>query len=191
MLKRFFLCVLLFCFFAFFALQSGRCDADASAVDALGAKIDELYSNEALTKGRWQKVSAVEYRNTATGLRERDTIYVAARRVLMVHESFDRENNESRTFVTRYSTTDFAGLLQGLSPGTAANAVDSLLGAPYVAQGSARGYRNEPGSVWVAVSFKSGKAYLLDLHAPAEGGGQDDAATRKITSQFESLARRL
>jgi hypothetical protein len=195
MIKRFFLwAVPIFCSFAlfvFFVLHAGRCDADASAVDALSGKVDELYSNEALAKGAWRKISSVEYKNIGTGLRERDTIYAAARRVVMVHESFDGDNKESRTFVTRYATTDFAGLLQGLSPGTAANAVDGLLGAPYVTQGAARGYRNEPGSVWVAVSFKNGKAYLIDLNAPPEGGGQDNAATRKIKSQFESLARRL
>ncbi|MDR0616601.1 MAG: hypothetical protein LBG29_07325 [Synergistaceae bacterium] len=186
--------ITLLCFFVFFTLfvfQAGRCDADASAVDALSGKVDELYSNEELAKGRWRKVSSVEYKNTGTGLRERDTIYAASRRVVMVHESFDRGNEESRTFVTRYATTDFAGLLQGLSPGTASGTVDRLLGAPYATQGPARGYRNEPGSVWVAVTFRGDKAYLLDLHAPPEGGGEDEAITRKITSQFDSLARRL
>ncbi|MDR1019577.1 MAG: hypothetical protein LBL73_02375 [Synergistaceae bacterium] len=189
MLKKFLLCaVSLSCFSAYLA---SACYADASAVDALGGKIDELYSNEALAKGRWRKVTAAEYKNSDTGLRERDTIYAAARRVVMVHETFDRNNEESRTFVTRYATTDFAGLLQGLSPGTQTNAADRLLGAPYAAQGAARGYRNEPGSVWVVISFRSGKAYLLDLHAPPEGGGQDQDASRKITAQFDSLARKL
>jgi hypothetical protein len=192
MLKKFFRCAVSLLFFSvFFTGLTGASYADAGAVDALGGKVDELYSNEGLAKGRWRKVTAVEYKNSDTGLRERDTIYSAARRVVMVHEVFDRGNEESRTFVTRYATTDFAGLLQGFSPGMQANAVDRLLGAPYVTQGSARGYRNEPGSVWIALSFRSGKAYLLDLHAPPEGGGQDQAASKKITAQFDSLARKL
>jgi hypothetical protein len=189
MLKKFFLCaVSLLCFSVYFR---GVCYAGAAVVDALGGRVDELYSNEELAKGRWRKVTAVEYKNTATGLRERDTIYAAARRVVMIHEVFDRENTENRTFVTRYATTDFAGLTQGLSSGTLVNAADKLLGAPYVTQGNARGYRNEPGSVWVVLSFRGGKAYLLDLHAPPEGDGQDQTALKKITAQFESLARKL
>ena len=192
MLKKFTLCaVSLLCFSVFFTGFARTCHADASAVDALGGKVDELYANEALAKGGWRKVTAVEYKNSDTALRERDTVYAAARRVVMVHEVFDRGNEEIRTFVTRYATTDFAGLLQGLSPGAQTNAVDRLLGAPYAAQGAARGYRNEPGSVWVVISFRGGKAYLLDLHAPPEGGGQDQAASKKITAQFESLARKL
>ncbi|MDR1514533.1 MAG: hypothetical protein LBS45_02465 [Synergistaceae bacterium] len=189
MFKKFFLCaVSLLCFSVYF---TGVCHADAAAVDALGGKVDELYSNEELAKGRWRKVSAVEYKNSSTGLRERDTVYVAPRRVVMIHEVFDRENAESRTFVARYAATDFAGLLQGLSSGTQINAADKLLGTPYVTQGNARGYRNEPGSVWIVLSFRGGKAYLLDLHAPPEGGGQDQAAVKKITAQFESLVRKL
>jgi hypothetical protein len=189
MLKKIFLYTLSL-YFCLFPLAANS-DADGSAVDALSGKVDELYFNEELARGKWQRVAAVEYKNRETGVKERDTIYRASRRVVMVHELFDGENQESRTFVTRYATTDFAGLLQGLAPGTPADAVDRLLGAPYVTQGSARGYRNESGNVWVAVSFRSGRAYLLDVHAPPEGGGQDQTALGKISAQFETLGRRL
>ncbi|MDR3254559.1 MAG: hypothetical protein LBT31_03195 [Synergistaceae bacterium] len=169
--------------FTYFAQQAS---ADVYAVDDLSGKIDELYSNEKLG-GRWQKVAAVDYVNIATGGKERDTLYRALKRVLVVHEILDSENKESRKFVTRYSTTDFKGLLEGFQPGTPENAADALFGRPYAAQGAAKAYRNENGMAWAVVSFRGGKAYMIDIHSPPEGNKDNEMAAQRLYPQFDKI----
>jgi hypothetical protein len=171
----------------FFALFVGPAFADKSAVDDLSGKIDELYARETLYKGKWQRVSAIDYINPVSGIKERDTLYRALKRVLVVHEILDGENLESRKFVTRYSTTDFKGLLDGLSPGMPENAVDACLGRPYAAQGAAKAYGNENGMVWAVVSFKNGRAYMVDVHAPPEGNKTNNPASQSLYPLFDKI----
>jgi hypothetical protein len=188
MQKRVALCVMTL--IVFNSLLILGASADERTVDELSGKIDEMYSNNTLSRGgRWQKISSVEYRNE--GVRERDTLYRSARRLLIVHEVFDSANQESRMFVSRYAASDFGGLINGLSPGMSENAVDRFLGAPYATQGAARAYRNENGMVWVVVSFRNGKSYLLDLHSPPEGVGENQPEAKKIYAQYDQLRRTL
>jgi hypothetical protein len=171
----------------FFALFAGPALADVFAVDDLSAKIDELYANEILYRGKWQRVSAIDYVNPVSGTKERDTLYRALKRVLIIHEILDGENQESRKFVTRYSTTDFKGLLDGFSPGTPENAVDTRLGRPYAAQSAAKAYGNENGMVWMIVSFRNGRAYMIDVNAPPEGNKENNPAAQKLYPLFDKI----
>jgi hypothetical protein len=177
--------------FLFFLCPLFGAAADERTVDELSGKIEELYHNEALSRGKWQKISSIQYKSQNSSDKERDTLYRSGKRLLIIHEFLDSENQESRMFVARFAATDFGGLLKGLSPGMSESAVDKFLGPPYAAQGSARAYKNENGMVWAVMTFRNGKSYLLDVHAPPEGSDENRPEAKNIYAQYDKLRRSL